>query len=503
MAGPATAEVTGFKSPEVLPEFSRDGFLAEVKTSRPAISEIYGRSLSSIFNIGVQAAKIAVRNVINSPEAEQARVEFYTSVEEGFGTDTELGKNLVVRDFAKRKIIDGKVMSADLSRAVSDMTRAGLVCAEDKYRNESNSGDRRFYPQLVRTKNDDKNALIVDAMARGETEYNTRIVVSPFLEEAAATSGDKYWQNIGYVPHLKRGFVQLYHFNGEELVAGSLSFDGSDKQRLKDLFKKYGVHIPEEEVTDNWLEYPITDTLSEDQAKELAVEIADLAEDPKYKKLRSSNRSANTVDVTSNNRAIMDKIFDESYLHACESLARGYQTPDTQKLILQLAHKAGSFNDHYASALYRMRSNPKHFGDREMVVVHELLVYSAIEIMRALHLSGSDNQDLNAESNVHQNLNIERLRSLNMQEFQHVLSRFGAFGAENNRTYSACGLAISLGFEDSQTNLQEAYGGIDSTHQKQEWYGRFKKSGTCVNCHKDTEVGEKSWCKSCIKGHCG
>lgn len=47
------------------------------------------------------------------------------------------------------------------------------------------------------------------------------------------------------------------------------------------------------------------------------------------------------------------------------------------------------------------------------------------------------------------------------------------------------------------------YGDNDQNHEKQEWYGKHKKKGTCVNCKEDGEVGEKSWCRSCIKGHCG
>lgn len=35
------------------------------------------------------------------------------------------------------------------------------------------------------------------------------------------------------------------------------------------------------------------------------------------------------------------------------------------------------------------------------------------------------------------------------------------------------------------------------------WAGCVPKEGKCVNCSKDTMVGVESWCKGCIKGHCG
>jgi hypothetical protein len=48
----------------------------------------------------------------------------------------------------------------------------------------------------------------------------------------------------------------------------------------------------------------------------------------------------------------------------------------------------------------------------------------------------------------------------------------------------------------------------DTVSQKDEYAwagGKDKvKKGKCVNCHEsDTEVGEESWCKSCISDHCG
>jgi hypothetical protein len=185
---------------------------------RPPESETYGRSLSSVYRLGAFMTRAAANEIIASPEADQARVEFYTSVEEGFGTDMELGGGLEVRDFDRRPVLNGRVMAKDLKTAISDMTEAGLICAV-----ETDKKDPHFSPQLVRSEWDHKNALIVDDMAKSETDYNTRIVISPFPEEAAAKSGDEYWRNIGYVPHLRRGFVQLYHVTkGGEVISGSL-----------------------------------------------------------------------------------------------------------------------------------------------------------------------------------------------------------------------------------------------------------------------------------------
>jgi hypothetical protein len=164
--------------------------LPNLEYVRPPKSEIYGRSLTTVYRLGVYMVGKAMHDIVRSPEADQARVEFYTSVEEGFGTDAELGGGLEVRDFDYRPVINERVMSKDLKTPVSDMTHAGLICAQEKAAKETAQNDERFLPQLTRTHWDHENALTVDKMARGETEYNTRIVVSPYPEEAGSQSGD-------------------------------------------------------------------------------------------------------------------------------------------------------------------------------------------------------------------------------------------------------------------------------------------------------------------------
>jgi hypothetical protein len=70
----------------------------------------------------------------------------------------------------------------------------------------------------------------------------------------------------------------------------------------------------------------------------------------------------------------------------------------------------------------------------------------------------------------------------------------------SNKIFSACGVSIGGGPGNSaEDQLEEAgYG-----NKIQPWYGKYKKKGTCVNCKEKTVVGEKSWCRPCISGHCG
>ncbi|HVS58714.1 MAG TPA: hypothetical protein VHD60_03170 [Candidatus Saccharimonadales bacterium] len=454
---------------------------AEMYLSAPE-TEIYGRSLSAIRRLGAFMIKKTAPETIASPEAAQAKAEFYTSVEEGFGTDMELGGGLEVRDFDERPIMNGRVMSKDLKTAISDMTRAGLLCAE-----ETAQKDPRFLPQLTRSKWDHENALLVDKMARGETGYNTRIVISPFPEEAAARSGNAYWRKVGYVPHLKRGFVQLYFSVGREVITGSLSFDGSNKQQLREIFGRLGIPIPVGEVTDNWLKYALTGNFSVDEAKALATQIADTAGNSNYKK------NTNTVDVAKRYRPLMERVFNESYIHICESLARGWQTEGARDLIYRFADQAHHFNERYQQALYKMRKNKNQFTDDDSIILHELLVYSTIEMMRALHLKSTEvSHDSNAMS--------AYLQAIEGSMFQSMLGGFGADGAMNNHIYSACGLEINAGSDENQLSPQSSFGGVD-IDRFIEHDEKGSRKFECPKCHKTNRRPLNKLIPNCV--HCG
>jgi len=471
---------------------------AELNTNdthaRAPESEIYGRSLSTIYRLGAFMVEHAMtEEVVTSPEAAQAKREFITSVAEGFGTDMELGGGLEVRDFDARPVIDGKVMADDLKTPVSSMIAAGLKNAAEKVKTEALKDDFRFVPQFIRSKWDYSNARIVDKMTQGKTAYNTRIVISPFPEEAAAKSGNAYWRHIGYVPHLRRGFLQLYHFDGEhEVLAGSLSFDGSNIQRLREVFARRGKAIPENEITDNWLKYAITGNLSAEEAKALATEIADEAADPAYKK------STNTVDVTERYEGIMERVFNETYVHICESLARGRQTEDAHKLIRQLADQAHHFNDRYSKALYKMRADKSQFTDDDSIVLHELLVYSTIEMMRGLYLKEKDNENSRINKYDDSAYTATYLQSLDSATFQNALGNAGADGARQNHGYSACGIEINLGEGgEGPDNPQSVFGGTTKRDHDSLGSRTFRCKNGHLNHRPFEDTIEQCWVPGC------
>lgn len=486
-----------YRNISISPEEAQEMEDRAIEDFHSAQNETYGRSLSAIRSLGRVAAAESYRIAVNSPEASQARVEFFTSVEEGFGTDSELGRGLEVRDFDHRPVIDGHIVSKDPNRSVVSMTFDGLKCAQEKYKEESALGNHNFKSQLIRSFWDHDNAQKCDQMARGKTDYNTRIVVSPYPEEAHLVTGGKYWGDLGYVPHLRRGFVQIYYSGPDGLVAGSLSFDGSNKARLREVFAKHGVNIPEEEVTDNWLKYAITGEFTEKQAKAIALELADDAADP------SMRKNTNTVDVTAKYSDIMNSVFDKSYVLACQSMTVGKQVPGIRNLIQEYVNNSAHFNARYKKALAGMQSYPDKFTEDDMVVMHELLVYSTIEMMRAIHVEARSGDNLNdvEKGYYHYDAHTEYIRSaMASGQLDQAIGGFSGIGASNNRGYSACGLSISPGEEASNgaDGPQSAFGGAES-RERLSWHGGKIKKGKCVNCKERTDVGVASWCKKCIK----
>ncbi len=512
------------KSPEILDasfpdvQVLREDELGEVLASRnnvesnPVAHETYGRSLTTMRSVGECRARRRFAGLGRrmfgwkmrhhdtlTPAEQQGYVEFLTSVAEGYGTDRALGNSLEVRDFDELSVVNGLVMARDLSRAVSEMTGNGLICGyEEMLKNPW------FAPQYVRSQWDHKNALSVDSMARRETWYNTRIIVSPYVEEAAEESGEDKWGHVGYVPHLRRGFVQLYHMLGNgKVLTGSLSFDGSDKIRLLEIFNKHlGADIPEDTRTDDWLRYALTGVFTDRQAKEFAVALADLLTDEQYEK------SSNTVDVTEQYGDLIQSAYSESYVFACESLVLGRQSRRMRKVIKKLHEHSQSFNSHYQEALKKLRRHPGVFNDADAAVIHELLVYSTIEMIRSLHQNNVSYDDA--------------VRSMNGAEgFIGALSAYGATGAEEGRDYFACGLSISPGdqltteFALDDALSQAADGSLSAVsfvynhdHVKKrqsiaETLTNARRKGDCLACpEKRTTVHGCGLCTDCNQVWC-
>ncbi len=101
--------------------------------------------------------------------------------------------------------------------------------------------------------------------------------------------------------------------------------------------------------------------------------------------------------------------------------------------------------------------------------------------------------------------NIDKLVPLigriGLSQAIYEMEYFGRLAQNAGQKFNGCGATLKMSSEASLAIM--GYGDTDKKYDKQDWYGAYKKKGVCVNCKVSGEVGEKSWCKGCIKGHCG
>ncbi|MEK7626326.1 MAG: hypothetical protein AAB423_03185 [Patescibacteria group bacterium] len=425
--------------------------------------ETYGLSLSALRRLGAITTQTVVDVEVLQAHETQVRDEFNSAVFEGLSSDESYGGVLQVTKFDTRKIIDGKVMSADLQSTVTELLENGLESSK-----QASRFDQRVVNQMVRDGNDLENAEQVELMLAGKTDYNTRIVVSLLPEEAIERDGEEFWKNIGYIPGKKTAYIQLYHYSSEgELVTGSLSVDMSDKTRWRNLFAKHGVEIPEDETTDNWLQYAITGEMSEEEAKEFALEIRREYEG------RVVSENIDTVDTIEANQEAIDRVFEEMYLPIVDSLAIGEKTPEMKEIVDAFLANSQYFNSETRSDLMRA-SNKAGFTDSDAKLLHQLVIYSSIEMFRS-SLEGHSVQEVQQDMSEFAQMAVQ-------ENLANVMALFALGGAKEGRTYSSCGRMI-----DFAEMLKELTGSQED-QTPQEVFGRGARRKKRMNCPHCTAV---------------
>jgi len=196
----------------------------------------------------------------------------------------------------------------------------------------------------------------------------------------------------------------------------------------------------------------------------------------------------------------MERVFNESYVHICVSLALKRQTPQTRELVHQFADKAKDFRGRYARALYQMRANEKQFTTDDWAVMHELLVYSTIEMMRVLYLKekGATKGTTGGGDGAYQ-LSAQ-LQRADPRQFLGMLGEFGAEGARSGRNWLACGIRMALGKDGNQSGPQTAAGEANEVSTAADEDKLGSRWFTCplghVNYRRVANVKEKR-CTTC------
>lgn len=422
---------------------------------------------------------------------EQAKGEFDSCVYEGLSSDSELGPQLEVTKFIKFEVQDGFVMSRDGKTRVTDLIKNGHATSSEKAQIDS-----RYENQATRDWNDLINAREVDKMARGETDYNTRMVVSLLPKEAIERDGKDFWQDIGYIPDKETAYIQIYHASDDgEVLTGSLSVDGSDIEKWTELFAENGVTIPEGETTDNWLKYAITGSMTSSEAKSFAMNMR-----KKYKDSQDLEAD-NTADLLADNSEVANMVFEEAYVPISKSLENKEQTEKTKSLISSYLNNSDYIKPEVRQHLIRLANTDK-FTDRDARLMHQMVVYSTIEMLRSL-VAKPENNDL-IDYQIQAVIDQDELMHMQQEMINSVVAGFAARGLKAGRSYSSCGGAIKLAEQiqemiEGTDSIQEAYGGRPRRC-------KILKDGDRTNCphcgKRDVKVAIENKELKCDNGKC-
>lgn len=417
----------------------------------------YALSMNRLYAVGrlVLDETVDPIELINSQN--QLRAEFDTSLSEMLKSDAEFGRGLEITRFEHYDVTQGRTVSHDGITPVVTMLQNGYNASASSMQEDS-----RMETQATRDWWDLQNAHEVDAMVSGKRKYNTRIVASLLPEEAIERDGEQYWRNMGYFPDTKTAFFQLYHVAEDgSLLAGTLSVDAADKDSMRELWAAAGIDIPEDESTDNWLQYAITDTLTTEQAKALTTHL-------RQKHYQNVNhvptKPASIEEVLRVNADVVDQSFHRLHLPLSESLARGEKTEPIRWLVEGFLQNSYQFDAKARAELIRT-CNQKSFDDADGRVVYKLIMYAtAEEIRKSLPLATSTQLDLSSVLRQEIDRRYTPGGYVLQQPFVNQIIQSALVGVSAKRSYGACGSSIQFGSNEmgrleTDLNSQAAFGG--------------------------------------------
>lgn len=401
--------------------------IPDLEQIRPDAEEKYGLSLSAMRKVG-RIALSGAENIEESPEAMQLRGEFESSVFEGLSTDEELGKRLQVTKFGEQKVVDGQVV-ADNGTPMVQLVKNGYEAAKSETQK-----DPRMETQAQRDKNDMGVIEKINSMVAGNEEFNTFIVISSDPKEAIERDGAAYWYKRGYVKDMV--YAQMYHWSGDELTTGALSFHSQDLGKLRDALVERGVEVPEDVAADDLINYSFSfDAANVQEAKGKALAMREECSD-----LPISDNT-DTVDMVEGQQS-MDMAFKEMYLPISESLAHRQKTERVEQVVATFKANSQYFDEEVTEHLERMQ-NAEYFSDEDARLLHQLSVYAAIEKVRV----GLEGAASTIENDPYFSGGTRLTEGLDEYAVAGFLANMGNYvqlGSSMGRSYSSCGGALQL-----------------------------------------------------------
>lgn len=329
-------------------------------------SEEYARSTRALRLLG--AAALSGVNV--EAATNQLQQEYESSIAEMIKSDEEFGNRLEITRPDAFSVVDGTVLAYDEETSIIKLVEDGARKSQD-----ASMIDTRMETQHNRDMADLRNALLVNEMVSDNSKPNTRIVVSLEPIEAMDRDGAQYWENLNYTKGL--AFIQVYHRQEDgNLATWTLSVDKSDKNTWRKVMANHNVIIPEEEVTDNWLDY----------ALEIDVDDSDLEKvsrglrEEYYSNIPDSLHRDSINKHLEDNQEFVDQIFEQLYAPLAESLVDGNNTEVFQDFARE-AQNIVTLKPSIRQRLFKI-SNSQKLELEDVKILEELVRYSVAEELR-------------------------------------------------------------------------------------------------------------------------
>lgn len=451
-----------------------------------ASGEIYARSLRAIVAAG---GRLAAGEVVEDASAWAARrqlhEEYGAALGEMINSDSELSPNLEISRLDMYQVAEGKVISYDGVTPVSELVDNGVTASQ-----LAALQDRRMETQARRDQADRRNARAVDAMAAGDTAYNTRVVVSMDPKEAMARDGADFWRAKGYREGM--AFIQLYHRAEDgDMLAGTYSVDLSDKDHWRATLAQYGVEVPADAHTDNWLDFAIEATLSTEAAKRFGGQVRErYYHTAAIAQGRVLPRRHSVDSFMQAHETVVTGMFNALYMPMAVSAASGIKHEAVHTFAAGLLQNAQSLSPEVRSGLMRVCARSR-FSHDDARLMDTMIRYGVVEKLR---------QGVTQLITEKRSFSAETPLVAWQPNFMDDLVRSVISGADAGRSYDHCGIKVEIS-SDTQTsgpgaNPQEAFGGKG----KDAWHaGKIHRNTECRCCRKvKEEVGACFICQECV-----
>jgi hypothetical protein len=449
--------------------------------------EIYAESLSRFRKVG----EVAVLGALDSLEGErqltEAWADFTTTVTEMLLSNSEVRDKHEITKWSKLMVRDDRLLAQDGTTDIEEMVGMGYQKSLELAAHD---------PRLqIQVRYDAGHRLVAQkaaAMARGECGFNTMYVPAVYPDDAVKRDGASFWKRQGYYTESKTSFIQMFHAAEDgTVITGTLSVDDSNKHIWRELFAAHDVEIPENAATEDYLQYAITLNLTEEEAKQFALNLRQQY----YERANGEVRPRQSLEsVLAAHEAELRQTFNQLWIPLALSVTSGRWQPALRSFVDGLLSRSQVFSPAIRQNLVYMSMSDK-MTDADARLMQQMICYAQVESLRSAILGQKEAAVPHATTIATSETGYAPI--VPDQQFLTMLVGAAQEGAAHGRAYLACGNAVEMGMQNTapdaesvESNPLGVFGGKSEI-----------KKMTCPFCGDSNQLGDpcspNQFCTNC------